>query len=119
DPPTGLEPEGIRWLRDFLRRYAAAGRTVLVSSHLLAEVAQTVDEVVVLAGGGLRPPPPPPAAGGRRAGGATPVAFGPRWLRPSCCSPTAPRAKPLVVQSPIPDSSPTRSPKTTPTWRRP
>jgi ABC-2 type transport system ATP-binding protein len=53
EPTNGLDPEGIRWLRSFLRCYAAAGRTVLVSSHLLAEVAQTVDDVVVLAGGRL------------------------------------------------------------------
>jgi ABC-2 type transport system ATP-binding protein len=53
EPTNGLDPAGIRWLRDFLRRYAASGRTVLVSSHLLAEVAQTVDDVVVLAGGRL------------------------------------------------------------------
>jgi ABC-2 type transport system ATP-binding protein len=53
EPTNGLDPEGIRWLRDFLRAYAASGRTVLVSSHLLAEVAQTVDDVVVLAGGRL------------------------------------------------------------------
>ncbi|HZM37838.1 MAG TPA: ATP-binding cassette domain-containing protein [Acidimicrobiales bacterium] len=53
EPANGLDPEGIRWLRDFLRAYAASGRTVLVSSHLLAEVAQTVDEVVVLTGGRL------------------------------------------------------------------
>ena len=53
EPTNGLDPEGIRWLRDFVRGYAASGRTVLVSSHLLAEVAQTVDEVVVLAGGRL------------------------------------------------------------------
>ena len=53
EPTNGLDPEGIHWLRDFLRCYAATGRTVLVSSHLLAEVAQTVDEVVVLAGGRL------------------------------------------------------------------
>ena len=53
EPTNGLDPEGIHWLRDFLRCYAARGRTVLVSSHLLAEVAQTVDEVVVLASGRL------------------------------------------------------------------
>jgi ABC-2 type transport system ATP-binding protein len=53
EPTNGLDPEGIRWLRDFMRAYAASGRTVLVSSHLLAEVAQTVDEVVVLTGGRL------------------------------------------------------------------
>jgi ABC-2 type transport system ATP-binding protein len=53
EPTNGLDPEGIRWLRDYLRGYAASGRTVIVSSHLLAEVAQTVDDVVVLAGGRL------------------------------------------------------------------
>ena len=48
EPANGLDPQGIRWLRDFLRSLAAEGRTVLVSSHVLAEVAQTVDEVVVI-----------------------------------------------------------------------
>jgi ABC-2 type transport system ATP-binding protein len=53
EPTNGLDPEGIHWLRAFLRTFAASGRTVLFSSHLLAEVAQTVDDVVVLAGGRL------------------------------------------------------------------
>ena len=53
EPGNGLDPEGIRWLRGFLRRYAEAGRTVLVSSHALAEVAQTVDRVVIIARGRL------------------------------------------------------------------
>lgn len=53
EPGNGLDPEGIRWLRGFLRRYAEAGRTVLISSHALAEVAQTVDRVVILARGRL------------------------------------------------------------------
>ena len=48
EPANGLDPQGIRWLRDFLRTMAAEGRTVLVSSHVLAEVAQTVDDVVVI-----------------------------------------------------------------------
>jgi ABC-2 type transport system ATP-binding protein len=48
EPANGLDPRGIRWLRDFLRAMAAEGRTVLVSSHVLAEVAQTVDDVVVI-----------------------------------------------------------------------
>jgi len=48
EPANGLDPAGIRWLRDCLRGLAAEGRTVLVSSHVLAEVAQTVDEVVVI-----------------------------------------------------------------------
>jgi len=53
EPANGLDPEGIRWLRMFLRGLAADGRTVLVSSHVLAEVAQTVDEVVVIGRGRL------------------------------------------------------------------
>jgi ABC-2 type transport system ATP-binding protein len=48
EPANGLDPRGIRWLRDFLRSMAADGRTVLVSSHVLAEVAQTVDDVLVI-----------------------------------------------------------------------
>ena len=53
EPANGLDPQGIRWLRDFLRAMAAEGRTVLVSSHVLAEVAQTVDDVVVIHRGRL------------------------------------------------------------------
>jgi ABC-2 type transport system ATP-binding protein len=48
EPANGLDPQGIRWLRDFLRGVAAEGRTVLVSSHVLSEVEQTVDDVVVI-----------------------------------------------------------------------
>jgi ABC-2 type transport system ATP-binding protein len=51
EPSNGLDPEGIRWLRDFLRSLAAEGRTILLSSHVLAEVAQTVDDVVVINSG--------------------------------------------------------------------
>jgi ABC-2 type transport system ATP-binding protein len=53
EPANGLDPEGIRWLRDFLRTLAGEGRTVLLSSHVLSEVAQTVDEVVVINHGRL------------------------------------------------------------------
>ena len=53
EPANGLDPQGIRWLRDFLRDRAAEGRTVLISSHVLSEVAQTVDEVVVISRGRL------------------------------------------------------------------
>ena len=53
EPTNGLDPEGVRWLRDFVRGYAATGRTVVISSHLLAEVAQTVDDVVVMVAGRL------------------------------------------------------------------
>ncbi len=48
EPANGLDPAGVHWLRRFLRRFAEQGRTVLVSSHMLAEVAQTVDEVVII-----------------------------------------------------------------------
>jgi len=51
EPGNGLDPQGMRWLRDFLRARAAEGRTVLVSSHVLAEMEQTVDEVVVIGRG--------------------------------------------------------------------
>jgi len=51
EPGNGLDPQGIRWLRDLLRSLTAEGRAVLVSSHLLAEVAQTVDDVVVISRG--------------------------------------------------------------------
>ncbi|GAA5154644.1 ATP-binding cassette domain-containing protein [Amycolatopsis dongchuanensis] len=50
EPANGLDPEGIRWLRTFLRSYSRDGGTVLLSSHQLAELAQTVDEVVVIKG---------------------------------------------------------------------
>ena len=53
EPANGLDPEGVQWLRTFLRAQAGEGRTVVVSSHLLAEVAQTVDHVVILDKGRL------------------------------------------------------------------
>jgi ABC-2 type transport system ATP-binding protein len=53
EPANGLDPAGVRWLRTFLQQLATDGRTVLVSSHLLAEVAQTVDHVVIIDHGRL------------------------------------------------------------------
>jgi ABC-2 type transport system ATP-binding protein len=53
EPANGLDPAGIRWLRDLLRRYASDGRTVLVSSHVLAEVSQLADDVVIINRGRL------------------------------------------------------------------
>jgi len=54
EPANGLDPEGIQWLRNFLQHMAhEQGRTILVSSHLLAEVQQTVDRIVIIAGGKL------------------------------------------------------------------
>jgi ABC-2 type transport system ATP-binding protein len=54
EPANGLDPAGIRWLRDLLRDLAGQGRTIVLSSHVLAEVAQTVDEVLILDRGRLR-----------------------------------------------------------------
>jgi ABC-2 type transport system ATP-binding protein len=51
EPANGLDPQGIRWLRDLLRGFAAEGRTVLVSSHVLAEMQQLADDVVIIARG--------------------------------------------------------------------
>jgi ABC-2 type transport system ATP-binding protein len=53
EPANGLDPEGIRWLRDFLRSFAAGGKTVFVSSHVLAEVEQIADDVVIIHRGQL------------------------------------------------------------------
>lgn len=53
EPSNGLDPEGIRWLRGFLRHLAGQGKTVLVSSHMLSEVQQSVDDIVIIAGGRL------------------------------------------------------------------
>ncbi len=53
EPANGLDPEGIRWMRDLLKALAAEGRTILVSSHLLGEMQQLADDVVILAVGQL------------------------------------------------------------------
>jgi len=51
EPVNGLDPEGVRWVRQFVRALAAEGRTVLLSSHLMSEMAQTADHVIVLGRG--------------------------------------------------------------------
>ncbi len=53
EPANGLDPEGIRWIRDFLRHYADQGRTVLVSSHLLSEMSLMAQDLIVIGGGRL------------------------------------------------------------------
>ncbi len=53
EPVNGLDPEGILWIRRFMQRLAAEGRTVLVSSHLLSEMAQTAEHLVVIGRGRL------------------------------------------------------------------
>ena len=54
EPSNGLDPQGIAWLRDFMRYLAGEGRTVLVSSHLLSEMAQTIDDAVIVSFGQLK-----------------------------------------------------------------
>jgi ABC-2 type transport system ATP-binding protein len=53
EPANGLDPEGIRWMRDLLRTLAAHGRTVLLSSHLLAEMKLLADDLIIIAAGRL------------------------------------------------------------------
>jgi ABC-2 type transport system ATP-binding protein len=53
EPVNGLDPEGIRWIRELLKERAAGGRTVLVSSHLMSEMAQTADHLLVIGRGKL------------------------------------------------------------------
>jgi ABC-2 type transport system ATP-binding protein len=53
EPVNGLDPEGIRWIRNLLRHLAAQGRTVLVSSHLISEMAYTAEALIVIGQGRL------------------------------------------------------------------
>ena len=89
EPANGLDPEGIRWLRDFLRSFAADGGTVLISSHVLPEVAQIVDEVVIIHRGRLVAQEPLEALTTRSAGGTV--------VR----SPTAERLREALVRAGI------------------
>ena len=73
EPANGLDPPGIRWMRDMLRSEASRGRAVLVSSHLLSEVSQTVDDIVVISHGKLRASGPLQQVVGQAEGGVTRV----------------------------------------------
>ena len=53
EPVNGLDPQGIRWIRNLLKDLAAQGRTVLVSSHLISEIAHTADALIVIGRGRL------------------------------------------------------------------
>jgi ABC-2 type transport system ATP-binding protein len=70
EPANGLDPEGIRWLRDFLRGFALRGGTVFISSHVLAEIAQLADEVVIIHRARLVAHEPLESLTARTAGGA-------------------------------------------------
>ncbi|XVV14882.1 ATP-binding cassette domain-containing protein [Actinoplanes sp. CA-131856] len=67
EPANGLDPSGMAWLRGLLRGHAAAGGTVLISSHLLGELEQLVDDVVIIADGRIRLADPLEALTGRQA----------------------------------------------------
>jgi ABC-2 type transport system ATP-binding protein len=54
EPVNGLDPEGIRWIRNLLKHLSRQGRTILVSSHLISEVAATADDLIVIGQGRLR-----------------------------------------------------------------
>ena len=69
EPANGLDPEGIRWLRRFLRSFSAEGGTVFISSHVLAEIAQLADEVVIIHRAKLVAHEPLAALTARAAGG--------------------------------------------------
>jgi ABC-2 type transport system ATP-binding protein len=69
EPANGLDPEGIRWLRNFLRSFSAGGGTVFISSHVLAEVAQLANEVVIIHRGRLVAQEPLETLMARAAGG--------------------------------------------------
>jgi len=73
EPANGLDPPGIRWMRELLRSEAGRGRAVLVSSHLLSEVSQSVDDVVVISRGKLRASGPLQQVLGHAEGGLTRV----------------------------------------------
>ena len=98
EPANGLDPEGVHWLRQFLRSFADDGGTVLVSSHLLAEVAQTVDDVVIIANGRLVTQSSLADLAGRRQ-----PACGCERRRPRRCATRSPRRA-----SPPSSSPPTR-----------
>ncbi len=53
EPANGLDPEGIRWIRNLLKRLAAEGRTVFLSSHLMSEMQQTAEHLIVIGKGRL------------------------------------------------------------------
>ena len=76
EPANGLDPPGIRWMREMLRSEAARGRAVLVSSHLLSEVSQSVDDIVVISHGKLRASGPLQQVLSRAEGGVTRVRAG-------------------------------------------
>ncbi|WP_036921623.1 ABC transporter ATP-binding protein [Propionicicella superfundia] len=73
EPINGLDPEGVRWVRDTVRGLAAEGRTVLLSSHLMGEMAQTADHIIVIGRGRILADAPVAEIVANAGGGATRV----------------------------------------------
>jgi len=86
EPVNGLDPEGIRWIRDLLRHLASQGRTVFISSHLMAEMSQTAEHLIVVGRGHLVADEPVQAFIERASGGSVVVR-----------SPQASQLSPLLV----------------------
>ena len=110
EPANGLDPAGMAWLRTLLREEAARGRTVLVSSHVLSEVAQTVDRVVIVSSGVLRFDGPLRELGGA---GAPEAAVKPRPAGDARATENGggPRGYPLHARPPNPRLLPPRDPR--------
>ena len=101
EPANGLDPEGIRWMRDLLKALAAEGRTVLVSSHLLSEMQQLADDVVIIAAGKLIRQGPVGEVLGSMANGLAQV----RVRTPQPAELTAALAKLGATVTPAPDGA--------------
>ena len=101
EPANGLDPEGIVWLRRLLRAFADEGRTVLVSSHVLAEVQHSVDDVVIIARGRLVHASSLADLAGLAAAGDLRRVAGSRRSGDGCAAtragPRAPRARPASL----------------------
>jgi ABC-2 type transport system ATP-binding protein len=93
EPANGLDPQGIRWLRELLRSLASEGRTVLISSHVLAEVEQIADEVVIIHRGKFVAHETTAALSARAAAGVR------------VCSPQVDRLRPLLEEAALTVSS--------------
>ncbi len=126
EPANGLDPAGIRWMRDLLTDFAGRGGTVLLSSHLLHEIEVIADDLVVIGGGRIVASGTKEellAAAGTLARSAAPRELATRWSWPDCparspatarCAPTPtpPRSGPWPwpPASPSPSSAPPRAP---------
>ena len=110
EPVNGLDPEGIRWIRELMRSLAAEGRTVLVSSHLMSEMALTADHLIVIGRGRLIADTDVAGFLRRAAGGRAGALAGRRPAGARCWPPVAPASgRRPAARSPSPGSPPPTS----------